>query len=177
MKRNKCKCKCKKKKLDQLSRDMEWSDSSQSNTRHHNSDRCITPRVGCLQVVPGRTKSSHQSPRATVSVLVGHLRNLHIRLQVDNMTVMSYISHKGGTHSQELSSRAVKIWTWCLHRGITLEFLPGVNNVVVDEMWRNFNDRTEWHLLPEMFAEIVQELDFRPSVDLFASWHPDPQAW
>ena len=127
-----------------------------------------------------------------LQALVGHLRNLHIHvhLQVDNMTVMSYISHKGGTHSQELSRLAVKIWTWCLHRGITLsvEFLPGVKNIVAHEMSRNFNDHTQWHLLPEIFEEIVQELDFRPSVDLFASrlnkqlpkfvsWHPDPQAW
>ena len=64
--------------------------------------------------------------------------------------------------AQELSSLAVKIWTWCLHIWISVAFLPGVKNVVADEMARNFNDRTEWHLLPEM--DIVQELDFSRSV-------------
>ena len=63
-----------------------------------------------------------------LQALVKHHQNLHIQVEVNNMTVMSYINHKGGTHSPELSCLAVRIWRWCLHRGITLsvEYLPGV---------------------------------------------------
>ncbi len=63
--------------------------------------------------------------------------------------------HPAQLCSQELSSLAIKVWTWCLHRGITLtvEFFLGVDNILADEMSRNFNDCTEWQLLPEVFKK------------------------
>ncbi|XP_038061714.1 uncharacterized protein LOC119732327 [Patiria miniata] len=122
--------------------------------------------------------------------LVSQQRNIHIRVQVDNMTALSYINHKDGTHSHVLSSLAVQRWTWCLAKHLTLsaEYLPGVQNTVADNLSRVFSDRTEWQLLPGVFQEVTQMMGFCPSVDLFASrlnthlprfvsWLPDLLAW
>ena len=47
-------------------------------------------------------------------------RELHVRLQMDNSTAVSYINHKGGTRSVNLVQLALKIWLWCLQRNIIL---------------------------------------------------------
>ena len=117
-------------------------------------------------------------------------RDLHVRLQMDNSTAISYINHMGGTRSISLVHLALKIWLWCLQRSIVLtaEHLPGSMNVTADNLSRVFNDRAEWQLDPLMFQQVMSKLSFFPEVDLFAtrlnaqlqtfvSWQPDPMAW
>ena len=108
-----------------------------------------------------------------------HEKEVHVRLQMDSSTALAYLQHKGGTRNPKLSHLAVQIWLWCLDRGIHLS---------TDTMSRTFNDRTKWHLHPQVFADITQRMQFFPQVDLFASrintqlpiyvaWLPDPTAW
>ncbi|XP_038066498.1 uncharacterized protein LOC119736556 [Patiria miniata] len=117
-------------------------------------------------------------------------QNVHVRLQMDNSTAISYINHKGGTRSVSLVQLALKIWLWCLQRSLilTAEHLPGSMNVTADNLSRVFNDRSEWQLNVRIFRRIMNRLGFSPDVDLFAtrlntqlqmfvSWQPDPMAW
>ena len=115
-------------------------------------------------------------------------QNLHIHLQMNSTTAVTYINRMGGTHSSTLSNMACSLWQWCLQRGITLsaEHLPGVHNTTVDAESRPFHSSAEWQLLPSVFKRINTLL--RPcQVDLLAtklnhqlphyiSWRPDPSA-
>lgn len=50
---------------------------------------------------------------------------------------------------------------------LTARHLPGKLNVEADQFSRHFNDKTEWHLKPEIFPRITDILGF-PDIDLFA---------
>ena len=114
--------------------------------------------------------------------------HMHILLLMDNITAISFINHKGGTHSKVLSDLAIQIWTWCIQRNITLcaEHIPGIDNVGADRESRKQLGLAEWKLNRQLFVKINAKwgpLD----VDLFAARHnhqlqryfsygPDPEA-
>ena len=94
----------------------------------------------------------------------------------------------GGSKSLTCDSVTKQIWDHCLNRNIWLSaaHLPGCKNTEADIESRQFNDRTEWMLDPEMYASITMRLG-NPTTDLFASrlnkqcpvyasWRPDPDA-
>ena len=116
------------------------------------------------------------------------MRNVHVRIEVDNTTAVSYINAFGGTKSKACDRVAREIWQWCQERNIWLSacHIAGVLNVEADEASRCFNDRTEWMLDKDVFRQLTNLLD-RPDIDLFASrlnrqldryvsWKPDPEA-
>ena len=117
-----------------------------------------------------------------------HEDSVHIRMQLDNSTAVSYIQEMGGCHSRACNQLARVIWQWAKERNIWLSasHIPGVHNVVADTESRQFNDNKEWQLDPTLFAKICRKWGM-PIVDLFASrinhqvpcyvsWRPDPQA-
>ena len=69
---------------------------------------------------------------------------------------------------------------------VVAQHVPEKNNVYMDYHSRNFNERIEWSLQPNVFRWITQRLWY-PEIDLFASplnakvkkfvsWRPDPEA-
>ena len=120
--------------------------------------------------------------------LCDDLTNVHVKVRVDNMTALHYITKMGGVKSSRCNKVAKKIWLWCMHKNIWLSvaFIKGKENVEADQLSRVFDERTEWMLNREVFQEIVL-LWGRPEIDLFASrinaqvakfisWLPDPEA-
>ena len=116
------------------------------------------------------------------------LRNIHVRLRIDNMTAVAYLNNMGGVKSMSCNEMAKKIWSWCIQRNIWIsaEHLPGVLNIIADFKSRNFSDGTEWQLNTEIFNNICKHFG-TPHIDLFASrlnaqlpryiaWKPDPEA-
>jgi len=76
------------------------------------------------------------------------VNNVSVLLRLDNITVIAFINKMGGFHSL-LSNLAVEIWTWCIHRKITIhaEHLPGVENVQADWQSHHLQDCSDWKLL------------------------------
>ena len=114
--------------------------------------------------------------------------DIHVRLQMDNTTAVSYINHMGGTKSHHCNALAKEMWEWSAERNIELSaaHLPGKDNVQADHESRNFNERTEWKLDERVFKKVKRTFG-TPEVDLFASrlnhqvpryvsWKPDPDA-
>ena len=123
-----------------------------------------------------------------LQTFVRDMKEVHVRIKVDNTTTMYYINHMGGTHSPQLMKLTHKIWTWCLDRKLHLsaEHLPGKLNVIADQESRMQGDSSEWKLSHVVFQQLMMELG-PCSVDLFASrltaqldsymsWKPDPGA-
>ena len=113
--------------------------------------------------------------------------DVHIEIQCDNITAVTYIYDMGGMCSQTLDSLAKDIWEWCLLRQIVVSavYIPGKDNTA-DFFSRNFSDSTEWMLKLDIFNRICTHFFF-PDVDLFASrlkarldrfvsWYPEPGA-
>lgn len=120
--------------------------------------------------------------------LCAELSDLHIRVEVDNSTAVSYINAMGGTVSQNCDQVALSIWNWAWEHNIwfTAAHIAGTSNTEADRASRVFQDRTEWMLKKPVFEDICGFLG-QPTIDLFASrlnaqltvfvsWQPDPQA-
>ena len=62
-----------------------------------------------------------------------------ILLRMDNISAVTPINQKGGTHSTQLSNLALEVWEWCLQRQLTIqaEHLPGSLNLVADSRVQN----------------------------------------
>ena len=111
-----------------------------------------------------------------------------ILLRVDNISAVTYINQKGGTHSTQLSNLALEMWEWCLQRQLTIqaEHLPGHLNLVADSESRMMKDRCDWMIQPRVFQQIQQSLgplqiDLFPSrltkqLTCYYSWRLDPKA-
>ena len=123
----------------------------------------------------------------TLASLGGDLRNVHIRMMIDNTTAVAYVNGMGGR--KPLCNKITrKIWDWCLERNIWLSaaYLPSEENVVADKMSRISHHNSEWSLNGEIFNRITSIFG-KPEIDLFASrlnykcdryvaWQPDPFA-
>ena len=116
------------------------------------------------------------------------LKGKHVCVKSDNTTTVCYINSMGGTKSTECNSLTKSIWLMCIENDIWLTacYLPGKLNIDADHNSRHFNDKTEWHLKPEVFSKVSQLLG-KPDIDMFASrlncqlnkyvsWKPDPGA-
>jgi hypothetical protein len=113
--------------------------------------------------------------------------NVHIQVQSDNVSAVSYVNDMGGMTSVSMDALASSIWHWCINKNIYVSavYIPGVENSA-DFFSRNFSDSTEWMLKKDIFLRICKEF-FVPNVDLFASrinkqvdtfvsWFPEPGA-
>ena len=97
--------------------------------------------------------------------------NTHIRLRIDNTTALAAINHMGTSHSHECNNLSKSIWEWCKTRNIWLSavHIPGVENVLADAESRKTNINTEWMIDPEVLGSALDQLNFLPDIDLFAS--------
>ena len=131
--------------------------------------------------------------RAVILALQGFedlVKGHAVLVRTDNKTVVAYINHQGGTHSQSLCRLALDLWEWCLPRGIHLSasHIPGEENLLADFLSRGKFLPSEWMLNVQVFRRICLYLSPPPVVDLFASLLnfqlpkycsrvQDPQAW
>ena len=114
------------------------------------------------------------------------LKNKHVKILCDNSTTVAHINAMGGTKSPRSNQIAYDVWDWCVNNNtwLTATHIAGVENTEADKESRLFNDRTEWNLKREIFAQITTHWG-TPEIDLFAtrlntqlpkfvSWKPDP---
>ena len=114
------------------------------------------------------------------------LKNKHVKILCENSTTVAYVNAMGGTKSPNCNQIAYGIWDWCVNNNswLTATNIAGVENIEADKESRLFNDRTEWTLKREIFAQIITRCG-TPEIDLFAfklntqlpkfvSWKPDP---
>jgi hypothetical protein len=107
--------------------------------------------------------------RRGLETWAGTLSNTSVLLQVDNLTVVSYLKKGGGTRSWSLSKEACNILLWCHDRNVRLvpQYLPGIANTLADAQSRDQKEE-EWFLLPSVVQRIFRKWG-TPEVDLFAS--------
>lgn len=97
------------------------------------------------------------------------VKNLHVKLYMDNTGSCTYINKFGGK-KKELNLLAREIWFWCINRKIhlTAAHIPGKKNIEADKESRSFNSDLEWSLNQNVFEEI-SNIHIGLSIDLFAS--------
>ena len=83
---------------------------------------------------------------------------------------MAYINAMGGTKSPRCNQIAYDVWDWCVNNNtwLTATHIAGVEKTEAEEGSRLFNDRTEWTLKREIFAQITTHWG-TPEIDLFAT--------
>ena len=96
--------------------------------------------------------------------------DIHILVRSDNVSVVAYIGHFGGSKSVSLNALTREIWLFCMARSIwlTASHIPGSRNIEADSASRQFQDNLEWKLNPSLFSEILNLFPI-PDIDLFAS--------
>ena len=106
----------------------------------------------------------------TLESLLQTQENVHIQLQMDNKTAVSYVKKMGGTKSWTLCKIALDLWHWCRERRIFISaaYIPGKANTIADDLSRMKATTTELHLNPIIFRQIVAVYG-QPEIDLFAS--------
>ena len=103
-----------------------------------------------------------------------------VLVKTDNLTVVAYINHQGGTHLIPLCLETLRLLSWCRH-------IPGQQNLLAVFLSRGNFLPSEWSLHPSVFQQILR-VSPPPFVDLFASslshllpWYSaradDPSAW
>ena len=113
----------------------------------------------------------------------------HIKILSDNTATVGALNKMGSSKSWGLDHIITEVWQWALHREIwlTATHIPGVLNIEADEESRKSESRTEWMLNKAIFRQVLEDLSFDPSIDLFASrinnqlgrfasFRPDPEA-
>ena len=113
------------------------------------------------------------------------LKNKHVKILCENSTTVAYVNVMGGAKSPGCNQIAYDIWDWCVNNNtwLTATHIPGVENTEADKESWLFNDRTEWTLKREIFAQVTThwgtpEIDFATRLNAqlpkFVSWKPDP---
>ena len=67
--------------------------------------------------------------------------NVHIRIMSDNTTAISHINSMGGICSQSCESIAKIIWDQ--RNWISAAHVPGVENVLADQLYRKYDAESE----------------------------------
>ena len=104
-----------------------------------------------------------------LQALYWNKNNVHIEIQCDNVSAVSYLNCMGGMTSKSMDTLAKDIWAWCLDKEIFISAvrLPGVLNSA-DFYFRNFSDSTEWMVKKDIFLRLCSQF-FQSDIDLFAS--------
>ena len=122
-------------------------------------------------------KESHINVLELKAVLFGlqalccNLVGTHILIKVDNTSAVSSINKMGSTKSLAMDRVVQEIWKYAIERRLwlTVTHIPGILNVEADKKSRNTETRTEWMLNKKVFQDTITNLNFQPTVDLFAS--------
>ena len=121
--------------------------------------------------------------------LLDDLFDIHALVLMDNTSAVQALNKMGSMKSLDLDIISKDIWEWAMERKISLSasHIPGIFNKEADIESRKDDRSLEWSLNPEDFDSLLQELEFSPEIDLFASrlnakihpfvsYRPDPLA-
>jgi hypothetical protein len=136
----------------------------------------------------------HINEQEALAVLFGlksmlnHIFNQNVKLFIDNTAAIGVIKNMGTSHSSILNGYSQDIWKWGQKHNVWFfpTYVPSEANLA-DKPSRKTNMDAEWQLNPKLFSKIVKELNFVPTIDLFASrlntqledyysYQPDPQS-
>ena len=125
----------------------------------------------------------------TLQCYCDNVRNIHVKIEVDNTTAISYINKLGG-RVQTLNLLAKQMWEWARQRNIWLSsvHIPGHLNVEADAESRDESqEHKEWMLNPKVFEKIQNlwgpfEIDLfatriNKQIEKFMSWMADPESF
>ena len=117
------------------------------------------------------------------------IKEKHVKIMIDNSSAVFIINNMGTSHNDTCNSIALEILEFCIQNQIrlTAAHLPGSWNVVADRESRTLYRDAEWMLNPKDLASALEQLQFQPEIDLFASrlnkqfknycsYRPDPEA-
>ena len=165
--------------VDRKFKALQWKVPYFASNRLLHINRCINQRV--VGHMSTDINMSQEEQKAHINIL--ELKAVHlailtftkfqivqtIHVQMDNKIALSYLVKMGGTHNKDLLVLSIQIWNYLQSKKITItaKYLPGHLNVTGDWESRNFQDKSDWKLSPEVFAKICQKLG-TPSIDLFA---------
>ena len=124
-----------------------------------------------------------------LTAFIDALRNKHILIMTDNMTVLAHIRHQGGTTSRALTELTSQLLNLAHNNNIYLSasHISSDLNVLADRLSRkDLAVKSEWKLNSEVFQQLCND-HFQPEIDLFATcWNaqlkkyvspcPDPKA-
>ena len=124
-----------------------------------------------------------------ITSLCKEISNVHLQIQLDNTTGVTYINNLGGTRSRMCNSITKDIIKWCKKKKIwvTACHIAGKDNIQADTLSRQINTNIEWMINNDDFKLICDQYG-KPDIDLFAnrlnnkldkymSYHPDPHAY
>ena len=99
-----------------------------------------------------------------------HIKNHHVLVRSDNMSVVAYINRQGGLRSYSLHRMAKHLLLWAEHNLSSLRaaHVPGILNLGPDMLSRGPIPPGEWSLHPQTVLLIWNTFG-RAKVDLFAS--------
>ena len=114
------------------------------------------------------------------------LQNEHVKILCDNSTTVPYVNSMAGTESPGCTQIEYDIWDWWVNNKswVTATHIAEVENAEADKETQLLDDRGEWTLRREIFAQIITHWG-NAEIDLFAtklntklpkfvSWKPDP---
>jgi len=121
---------------------------------------------------------------------IKEIANSHVKIMIDNTSSVSIVNNMGTCKSEICNDIVVALWELCIDKKtlVTAAHIAGVCNTVADEESRNFHIQdTEWKLDTLLLRKALNELEFSPEIDLFASrinnqfaiycsYRPDPGA-
>lgn len=95
----------------------------------------------------------------------------HVKLLLDNTVTLNCLRKMGSNKSSKLYSLTGEIWNWCIKwkLWISTSYIPGVQNIGVDEETRKGNLDSEWMLNTSLLFQSLTILKFELGVDLSAS--------
>ena len=92
---------------------------------------------------------------------------------IDDTTAVASVNNMGTCHTPECYSLAVQIWEFSISHDITwltAGHIPGSLNARADRESRHFHPQdTEWMINPTLLRNVLDTLDVKPEIKLFAS--------
>ena len=107
-----------------------------------------------------------------IKTFLKEIANSHVKITIDNTSAVSIIYNMGSCMNKICNDITVALWELCIANNtlVTAAHIAGVCNTVVDEVSRNYHiQHTEWKLDPLVLHKALNELEFVPEIDLFAS--------
>ena len=106
-----------------------------------------------------------------LKTFINSIANKHVKLMVDNTTVVAYINKMGTCHSKIINNLVKAIWKLCVDHNVwvTTVHIPGKLNIEADLQSRIKSRETEWSLNTQIYCRAVAIFGISPSIDLFAS--------
>ena len=105
-----------------------------------------------------------------LKALCGRESGLHIQIEFNNSTAVSYLNDMGETKSLLLNNLTLELWEWCISHNIWVSavHIAGKTNVEGDKQSGQFSEKREKMLDRKHFQAIQTKYPLL-EIDLFAS--------